>query len=415
MQGNHQPFENLLEHIVDNRGKTCPTAESGIPLIATNCIKNDQLYPSYEKVRYVTRETYDTWFRGHPKPGDLIFVTKGSPGQVCMAPDPVDFCIAQDMVALQVDSKKVYPKFLFALLRTDVVKKQIEQMHVGTLIPHFKKGDFDKLLLSIPDKPSQEFLGNMYFDMSAKIELNRRMNETLEAMAQAIFKSWLVDFDPVRAKAERRDPDLPKHIADLFPDSFKGSEFGEIPKGWKLTQLGEVIDIHDSKRVPLSGRQRAEKQGLYPYYGAAGVVDHIDEYIFDGTYLLVGEDGSVVNQDEAPFIQYVWGQFWVNNHAHVLTGKSPVATEHLMLFLKQTNIRPYVTGAVQLKLNQENMRRIPFILPSEKVCKIFGEIIFSLYQKFKINKDESKTLSGLRDSLLPKLISGEIKVNGAKN
>src|SRR5439155_8607087 len=114
------------------------------------------LYPTYEDVRFVSPETYDTWFRGHPRPGDIIFVNKGTPGRVCLVPDPVDFCIAQDMVAIRANEKKVYPRFLLALLRSHAVQAKIEQMHVGTLIPHFKKGDFGKLLLRIPNRKIQE-------------------------------------------------------------------------------------------------------------------------------------------------------------------------------------------------------------------------------------------------------------------
>ena len=200
MESEQVPFTELLSKIIDNRGRTCPTAETGLPLIATNCIRNERLYPAFEKVRYVSKETYKTWFRGHPEPGDLIFVCKGTPGRVCMTPDPVSFCIAQDMVAVRANPKKVYPRYLFALLRSHAVQAMIVNMHVGTLIPHFKKGDFDKLILPVPDRKMQETIGEMYFELSSKIELNRRMNETLEAMARALFKSWFVDFDPVRLR-----------------------------------------------------------------------------------------------------------------------------------------------------------------------------------------------------------------------
>jgi type I restriction enzyme S subunit len=197
---NRVPFTEVLAAIVDNRGRTCPTSEDGTPLIATNCVRNDLLYPAFENVRYVSDETYRTWFRGHPQPGDILFVCKGSPGRVCLAPDPVGFCIAQDMVAVRADSNKIYPRFLFAQLRSRAVQEQIANMHVGTMIPHFKKGDFDKLLLELPDENTQRFIGDVYFELSAKIDLNRRMNQTLEAIAQALFRSWFVDFDPVRAK-----------------------------------------------------------------------------------------------------------------------------------------------------------------------------------------------------------------------
>ena len=183
MEIKEAPFAHLLSNVVDNRGKTCPTSDFGIPLIATNCIRNDRLYPAYERIRFVAQKTYNSWFRGHPIPGDLIFVTKGTPGRVCMAPDPVNFCIAQDMVAIRADKEKVYPYYLFAVLRSPEIQRRIENMHVGTLIPHFKKGDFDKLFIPVPDRKTQEFTGDIYFTLSHKIELNQQMNQTLEARA----------------------------------------------------------------------------------------------------------------------------------------------------------------------------------------------------------------------------------------
>ena len=118
-------FKELLGRIVDNRGKTCPTAETGTALIATNCIKDDQLYPVFENVRWVDSQTMQTWFRGHPEPGDILFVLKGSPGRCCLVPDPINFCIAQDMLAIRADESKVSQRFLFALLRSSIVQNAI--------------------------------------------------------------------------------------------------------------------------------------------------------------------------------------------------------------------------------------------------------------------------------------------------
>src|SRR3990172_1255759 len=139
----YRSFGTLLKKVIDNRGKTCPVVDKGIPLIATNCISNNHLYPQFEKVRYVSSDVYQNWFRVHPEPGDMIFVLKGTPGRVAWVPNPVSFCIAQDMVAIRPDEKKLYPKYLFAVLRSKSIQQEIEGLHVGTLIPHFKKGDFD--------------------------------------------------------------------------------------------------------------------------------------------------------------------------------------------------------------------------------------------------------------------------------
>ncbi|MBX7021295.1 restriction endonuclease subunit S [Providencia rettgeri] len=161
MTSEYVKFTDVLEHIVDNRGKTCPIGTVGTPLIATNCINGIDLYPAYETNRFVSSETYKTWFRGHPKPGDILFVCKGSPGRTCWVPDPVDFCIAQDMVAVRADKTKIYPKYLFAALRSHSVQSQIANMHVGTMIPHFKKGDFNKLLIPVLNRKEQVEVGNM--------------------------------------------------------------------------------------------------------------------------------------------------------------------------------------------------------------------------------------------------------------
>ena len=106
--------------------------------------------------------------------------------------------------------------------------------------------------------------------------------------------------------------------------------------------LDDAIEIHDSKRIPLNSRQRVERQGHYPYYGATGIMDHVDDYLFDGVYVLVGEDGSVIDDEDHPVVQYVCGQFWVNNHAHVLKGKERITEEYLFFFLKQVNVRAFV-------------------------------------------------------------------------
>lgn len=240
--GNTIPLSETTKFIVDNRGKTAPTASSGIALIATNCITNNQLYPQYINVRYVSQETYDTWFRSHPKPGDIILTNKGSQnGAVCLVPNPVDFAIAQDMVALRPNEKVIDPLFLFAALRSPTVQRQIKNLDVSGVIPHFKKTDFDKLYLPYPNMETQKAIGHIYFDFCRTIENNRLMIETLETMGKAIFKSWFVDFDPVRAKMDGRQPfGMDEATASLFPDHIDHTDFGLLPVGWKTLPLQDA-------------------------------------------------------------------------------------------------------------------------------------------------------------------------------
>lgn len=275
---------------------------------------------------------------------------------------------------------------------------------------------FRSMLIPVPPFNEQRNIATFLASLDERITLLRETNATLEAIAQALFKSWFVDFDPVRAKMEGRTPEgMDEATAALFPDGFETSELGEVPRGWMYCSLKEVCSIFDSKRVPLSGAERAKRRGPYPYYGAAALMDYVDEYLFDGIYLLTGEDGSVADEQGFPITQYVWGKFWVNNHAHILQGKAGFSTEHLALALRRVNIQPYITGAVQAKLSQSNMWRINVLHPGQGIAEAFGALIAPLYEAVRANVDQAQTLSSLRDTLLPRLISGQLRLPEAQN
>ena len=281
----------------------------------------------------------------------------------------------------------------------------------GSAQPSLNRNFIYSIPVRIPPLAEQKAIAAVLGALDDKIELNRRMNATLEAMARALFQSWFVDFDPVRAKLDGRPPAaLDPTTAALFPEHFDHKVEGVIPTGWRATTLGEVIEISDSKRIPLSGREREARQGKYPYHGAASVMDYVDDFLFDGIYALMGEDGSVINEDGTPVLQYVWGKFWVNNHAHVLRGKNGISTEHVLLHLKGSIIAPFVNGAVQPKLNQGNMNRIPFMIPAPEIGQAFSKAIDPLFAQIRANTEQSRTLATLRDTLLPKLLSGELSV-----
>lgn len=163
------PLSKTTRFIVDNRGKTVPTESTGIPLIATNCINNNNLYPGYNNLRYISQETYDTWFRSHLEAGDIILTLKGSQnGAVCLVPNPVGFVIAQDMVALRINEKIIDPHFLFAALRSPEIQNEIKNLDVSGVIPHLKKSDFDKLMIPYPDMETQKIIGSIYYSLSKK-------------------------------------------------------------------------------------------------------------------------------------------------------------------------------------------------------------------------------------------------------
>ena len=269
---------------------------------------------------------------------------------------------------------------------------------------------FDHISVSLPPIAYQRTVAAILNVLDEKIELNRRVNGTLESIAKAVFKDWFIDFGPVKARSESREPYLPTEIWGLFPESIDDTG---LPKGWTSSTLGDWIEIRDSMRIPLSSRVRSERKGAFPYHGAAGVMDHIDDFLFEGIHVLVGEDGSVMKPDRKPFTQYVWGRFWVNNHAHVLLGKG-ISNEMLLCFLQQLDISPFVTGAVQPKLNQRNLKSIPFSAYNAEVAGVFAKVAGTLYEQVRRNIDECSILAEIRDLLLPKLMSGEIRIADAE-
>jgi type I restriction enzyme S subunit len=180
----------ILSFIVDNRGRSCPTAERGIPLIATNCLKPGVRSPVFENIRHVSDETYRTWFRAHPEPGDVLFVCKGSPGRVAVVPNPVPFCIAQDMVALRADPTVVDPLYLYYRLASRDVQNSINTMHVGTMIPHFKKGDFGKLRFTVHKSlTEQQAIAEVLGALDDKIAANDRVIAGADELARIRFKA----------------------------------------------------------------------------------------------------------------------------------------------------------------------------------------------------------------------------------
>ena len=419
-------FTDLLSAIVDNRGRTCPVGESGLPLIATNCVSGVDLYPSYDTTRFVSEETYKTWFRGHPKPGDILFVCKGSPGRTNWVPDPVDFCIAQDMVAVRADTRKVYPKYLFAALRSEVVRSQIDNMHVGTMIPHFKKGDFDKLLIPMLDEQAQVAVGDFYFTLSERITLLRETNATLEAIAQALFKSWFVDFDPVRAKMEGRTPEgMDEATAALFPDGFETSELGEVPRGWRV---GTVASVALLNAKSLSPRNPPPEINYLDLAGVkANVFDVPQCYSFadaPSRARRVLQEGDCIVGTVRPGNRSFGFIATAQNHLIGSTGFAVLSPkQHWMTaftYLCATRdesidrLASLADGGAYPAVRPDVVASTPCTLPPDEVMKVFDGAARPLLDAIGANSEQAQTLSTLRDTLLPRLISGQLRLPEAQ-
>lgn len=234
--------------------------------------------------------------------------------------------------------------------------------------------------LMLPPLDEQKRIAGVLSSLDDKIDLLHRENATLEALAETLFRHYFI---------ENPNPD------------------------WKEGKLESVVEVFDSRRKPLSKMERDKmKKGtiLYPYYGAAEIMDYIDEYLFDGEFILLGEDGTVRTDYGYPILQLATGKFWPNNHAHVLQAKKPFDNCFLWYYFKTTNIDEIVTGAVQPKINQANLMSLSiYDYPIGLVVK-FQTKAEPIWNKIKYNQQQMKTLAAQRDMLLPRLMSGEVEV-----
>ena len=382
-----RPLPELLSFIVDNRGKTVPTSDSGRVLIATNCIRNETLYPAYEKIRFLSEETYQTWFRAHPMPGDILFVCKGTPGRVCMVPDPIDFCIAQDMVALRVNSSVLYNRYLLAVLRSRTIQKQIESTSVGDVIPHFKKSFFDQIMIPVPPMEIQRLIGDYYFSFSNKIETNKVITSNLEQMAQAIFKSWFVDFEPFGGMMpdDWREGTLSDIATITMGQSPNGASYNEESIGTVFYQgRAEFGSRFPTRRLFTTQPKRMAEKGDVLMSVRAPVGDL--NVAFESCCLGRGLAGIQSNSGCQSFVLYT--MFALKQQLEIFNGE----------------------GTVFGSINKNDMANLPVLIPSNEVLRQFEELVSPMDATIEANYAESCNLQATRDSLLPRLMSGELSV-----
>ena len=376
------PITDLLSSIVDNRGKTVPRSDEGWKLIATNCVTNNTLFPVYEKVRYLTQETYETWFRAHPIPGDILFVNKGTPGRVCMVPDPVDFCIAQDMIALRADDEKIYNKYLFAVLRSREIQQQIYNTNVGDVIPHFKKQFMKQLLIPVPNRKLQERIGDMYYQLSYKTELNKKINKNLEQQAQVIYQQMFID----NASSNWTEGTL-SDIADItMGQSPSGSSYNEDGNGTIFFQGRAEFGF----RFPTVRLYTTEpKRMACANDTLMSVRAPVGDLNVAHTDCCIGRGLAAIHSknNHQSFVLYT--MFSLKKRLDVFNGE----------------------GTVFGSINRNSLNEMPLIIPSSEKLDEFEALVAPMDAAIHNNYNEICRLEQLRDSLLPKLMSGELDVS----
>ncbi len=409
--------------LIDCVHKTPPAQASGYPYVGIPQMKDGWL--DFENARKISHKDFLDWTtRAKPQRHDVVLSRRTNPGVTAIDRTGTEFALGQNLVLLRADGSRVDPAFLKWLVRSPAWWREIgKYLNVGAVFDSLRCVDVPNFELPVPPVPLQLRMGALLDALDDKIDLNRRMNKTLEAMARALFKSWLVDFEPVLAKMDGRPPGLPKHIADLFPAKTFETDFGDTPEGWRHDTLRSIIDLNpeswSSKSPPdrvtyvdLKNTKwgRIERRELYAWDNAPSrarrVLRRGDTIVGtvrpgNGSYALIDEEGltgstgfAVLRPLSPNDREVVW-----------CAGTSDDNIERLAHL---------ADGGAYPAVRPEAVAETPVALATDDLRRAFSEAVAPLLDKAGCVRRESMSLARLRDALLPKLISGELRVPDAE-
>jgi type I restriction enzyme, S subunit len=314
-------------------------------------------------------------------------------------------CFPDSVIGFIANPEKADVRFIEYLFRFHKSTIQHENVGTGSVQDNINLQTINRLTLCVPELPEQKAIARILSSLDDKIELNRRMNETLESMARAIFKDWFVDFGPTRAKQEGRDAYLPEHLWSLFPEAID-LDTG-LPQGWKFELIGNIANITSGKR-PSKRESQKSSDCQIPLYGGAGQMAWVAEPLYQHSILITGRVGTLglVHRIEEPS--------WPSDNTLVIVSRDPMLFDYLYFFLNEVDFLTFNRGSTQPLITQTDLKKLEIIKPDYKLSSHFSLLAASLMSKIKNHTLESRTLAELRDRLLPKLMSGEIRVKDAE-
>ena len=325
-------------------------------------------------------------------------------GTTARIPESGKYIQSQDVALVKCKEGLLDPNFCYYLISSSVVRQQLSAGAQQTKIRHTSPDKIKDCTAWVPELEVQKRIGRILYDIDEKIALNRPINDNLEAMAKQLYYYWFVQFD---FPNEECKPYKSSGGTMVWNEKLKR----EIPQGWIDCNLKDFINLFDSKRVPLSSKDRGERHGIYPYYGATGIMDYVNDYIFDGDYILLAEDGSTSDGKGFPIVQYIWGKNWVNNHAHIILPKNEQYTMFTYQMLRSIPAKQIETGSIQKKISQENLCGYKIALPYSDLMERYENIVSPLWEKRKCCFEEINALTKQREELLPLLMNGQATVN----
>lgn len=324
-------------------------------------------------------------------------------GATARIPESGKYIQSGDVALIKCISDKIDDGYCYYLISSDVVRKQLSAAAQQTKIRHTSPEKIMDCEVFIPEVKEQRKVAKLLDGINKKIELNNKINDNLFQQALTMYDYWFTQFDfPDSNGKPYKTSGGSMYYCNLLGKS--------IPLGWNSTTVSEICVCHDSKRVPLASSERQTMQGNYPYYGATEIMDHVNRYIFDGDYVLLAEDGSIMDKNGHPVLQRISGKCWVNNHAHILEPISGYSCFLLFMLLKDIPVVKIKTGSIQSKITQANLNSYSLIEIPSVLRERFISITAPIDKKLLKLKAENESLIKLRNWLLPMLMSGQATI-----
>lgn len=336
------------------------------------------------------------------KCGDIVFSRVGSVDRRAIVREEEEgWLFSGRCLRVRPDCSKINPEYLSYFFGWDPFKDFIRSIAVGATMPSLNTKILSDVPIYFPSLPEQHTIARILGSLDDKIELNRRKNATLEAMAQAIFTSWFVDFDPVRAKAEGRQPEgMDEETAALFPDGFEVVDGREVPEGWSFPSIGDVVELAYGKAL----KKDVRREGPIPVYGSNGQVGWHDERLVAGPGIVVGRKGN-------PGV-IVWSHtdfYPIDTTFYVILKNKRLSLHYIYYELLRQDLGSLGADSAVPGLNRNLAYMNHIIIPPDEILNDFDKLLSPLFSLIYVNDLQSHTLATIRDALLPKLISGEIR------
>jgi len=395
-------LDNLCNGVFDCPHSTPELTECGPYVVRTQDIVTGIFRA--DQAAHVSEKTYaERTLRAKPERGDLLYSREGTYfGIAAEVPDKTQVCLGQRMVLIRPDGEKIDFKYLRYWLNSPIMAAHIHGFRDGSVAERLNLPTIRALPILIPPMHVQKAIAAVLGTLDDKIELNRKMNVTLEAMARALFKSWFVDFDPVRAKLDGRQPaGLDAATAALFPSEFQESELGHIPKGWNVTGIGELLELAYGK--PLKAEDR--KDGPVSVYGSNGPVGWHNERLVSGPGIIIGRKGN------PGVVTWSHGDFYPIDTTFYVVPIGDCRSLYFFYYaLSAQEFAKLSADSAVPGLNRNHAYMSKQLVPSQATVKAFDSHVSTIFAAMSVNEEQSRTLATIRDTLLPKLLSGELSV-----